>query len=111
VVKKNLKEFFNISTFNFDCLDSAITYTDDKIILAPNPNGGNFFIYNNLSEDIFGEMEIINTVGKTVYKNNDVSMIKGEKVYFDFSTLPNNVYILIFKNKEFKESKKIIICK
>lgn len=107
-VERNLVEFFDISTFDFDCLDFRDNFSDKKIILAPNPNGGNFFIYNNLTEDITGEIIITDIIGKTLY-NENVSIIKNEKVNFNFSFLPSNTYILIFKNKDFREVRKLII--
>ena len=109
VVEKNLMEFFDISTFDFHCVDSSIKKSNTKFLLAPNPNDGNFFIYNNLPDDITGEIIITDILGKTVYSKNDVSLRKKEKVYFDFSYLHNNAYIFIFKNEDFREVKKIIL--
>jgi hypothetical protein len=109
VVEKNLIEFFDISTFDFQCLDSSIKNSNNKLILAPNPNGGNFFIYNNLSEDITGDILVTDIIGKTVHAKNDVTLVKNGKVYFDFSYLPSNTYIVIFKNKDFREVKKFVL--
>ena len=111
VVQKHITEFFNLSTFDFDCVEKNVKNTDTKILLAPNPNGGNFFIYNNLPEDITGEIIVTDIIGKTVYSKNDVSLIKNEKVYFDFSFLPSNSYIFIFENKDFREVRKFILIK
>jgi hypothetical protein len=108
-VEKHITEFFNLSTFDFDCVENSIKNTDTKILLAPNPNGGDFFIYNNLPEDIMGNILITDILGKTVYDKTDVFLGKNEKVYFYFSYLPNNTYILIFKNKDFREVKKFIL--
>lgn len=109
VVEKHLTEFFDISTFDFDCVGKSIKDTDTKLLLAPNPNAGDFFIYNNLPEDIIGHILITDIIGKTVYDKTDVFLGKNEGIYFDFSYLPNNAYILIFKNKDFREVKKFIL--
>ena len=104
-----MTEFFDISTFDFDCVGKSIKDTDTKLLLAPNPRAGDFFIYNNLQEDIMGNILITDIIGNTVYDKTDVFLGKNEKIYFDFSYLPNNAYILIFKNKDFREVKKFII--
>lgn len=111
VVEKNLVEFFDISTFDFHCVDSSVKTSNKKLLLAPNPNGGHFFIYNILPEDITGEIIVTDIIGRTIYSKDDVSLIKNEKTYFDFSYLPSNSYILMFKNKDFREVRKFILIK
>jgi hypothetical protein len=110
-VTKNLIEFFDISTFDFDCVDNSVEISNNGILLAPNPNRGNFFIYNNLPQDLTGDIIVTDIIGKTVYSKNDVYLINNGKVYFDFSYLPSSTYILIFQNKNFKEVRKFILIK
>lgn len=109
VVEKNLKEFFNISTFDFHCVIENNENLDSRFLLAPNPNSGNFFIYNYLTEDLIGDIVITDIIGRVVFNKNNVSLLKMEKTYFYFSHFPNNTYILNFKNENFTESKKFIL--
>ncbi|MFK7770641.1 MAG: CotH kinase family protein [Saprospiraceae bacterium] len=109
VVEKNLKEFFNISTFDFHCVIDNNENPSTRLLLAPNPNTGNFFIYNYLAEDLIGEIVITDILGRVVFSKTNISLLKMEKTYFDFSHFPNNTYILNFKNKNFTETKKFIL--
>lgn len=111
VVEKHITEFFNLSTFDFHCVEDSMIDPNTKLLLAPNPNSGNFYIYNNFSEDILGELILTDILGRTVYNKSNVLLPKNEKLYFDFSYLPNNSYILIFKNQDFKEAKKFVLFK
>ena len=108
VVEKHLIDFFDLSTFDFDCVDNDEN-PDNSFLLAPNPNGGNFFLFNKSSEDLSGDIIISDMVGRIVYVKNDFSIGKNEKEYFNLSHLPNNTYFLVFKNENFREVMKFIL--
>ncbi len=109
VVEKNLAEFFDITLPDLCCVDDEIKISNKEIVLAPNPNDGNFFIYNNAEEELNVDVVVTNIIGKTVYVKNDISLMEQEKMYFDFSHLPNNIYLLTLQNEEFRKTTKFIL--
>ena len=108
-VERHIIEFFNLNSFGFACIDSTVVQSSDILFLTPNPNDGNFFIYNNSSEDLIGDMLITNILGENVYLENNVVLEKNVKRYFKFSTLPSNTYIVVFRNEKIREVKKMIV--
>ncbi len=109
VVNQNLLDFFNLTAFDFNCLNHTIEASTDDFLLAPNPNDGNFFICNNSLEKITGDILITDIIGQQVYFENNVSLETREKKLFSFSNLPNNTYLLIFQNKTDRKVKKFSI--
>ncbi|MCD4745769.1 MAG: CotH kinase family protein, partial [Bacteroidales bacterium] len=111
-VEENIIEFFDLNEFGFSCNNNIDEIEKKNILfLAPNPSIGIFFIYNNSSEIIKGNITITSVTGKIVYVENNVSLVGNEKKYFNLTELPKNTYILNFYNTNFSEIKRIIIIK
>ena len=110
-VEKHLVNFFDLSDFGFDCVRNGEEQQDNKFLIAPNPNNGNFFIYNQTLTDIEGDVFISDLVGRTVFMENNFSLKENKKAYFDFSHLPNNTYFFIFQNENFQEVLKFVLIK
>lgn len=108
-VEKHLADFFDLPPLDLYCVDSEIKNSNINFLLAPNPNNGNFFLYNNSLEEMEADIIITNIIGQTVHVEKDVSFIKNEKKYFNFSNLPNDTYILTIRNADFSEMTKFIL--
>jgi len=109
-VEANIIKFFNLNDFGFNCsVDHG--FEENKLILAPNPNNGYFFIYNSTSETLKGNVTIMDITGKVVYIENDISLEREVKRHFNLSHLSNNTYILSFENTSFTERMKIVVIK
>jgi len=109
-VKDHIMEFFELSDFNFDCN----TYNDsiensNELILAPNPNTGNFFLLAPSLDIVNATVLISNINGQIVYKENNVSFVRNERKYFNLSFLPGNTYVLQIVSGSFSQQKKIVI--
>lgn len=109
-VEYNLVSFFNLKEFGFTCEMSDVEQ-NERLVIAPNPSDGIFFIYNNSKSALNGTISISDVTGKIVYTENDASLERNEKKYIDLSEIPSNTYILNFYNTSFSERKKIVIVK
>ena len=70
----SIVSFFDLFEFGFDCTDNYNGITDD-IVFAPNPNNGNFSIFNNSDQQIESGIAIVtNSLGQKVYENTLFSL-------------------------------------
>ena len=104
-VSSNIANFFDLANFDFDC-SSILDYTN--LILAPNPNAGNFFIFNDSNETIRGDLHISNTQGKIVHSINHLYLNAYEKISINLSELSNGIYMLNYSGNLFSEQHKFI---
>jgi len=101
----NLMAFFDLTNFNFECeIDNT-----NNLVVAPNPNNGNFFLFNNSIDIINATITLTNINGQVVFKQHNFNLKKYEKKYFDLSDLVNNVFILQIMADNYNEQQKIII--
>lgn len=110
-VRDNIMTFFNLTNFDFVCNSNINKVNNNNLILAPNPNNGNFFLFNNYLDIVNATIIIININGQILYKEDNVDIMKNERKYLDLSNLSNNVYILQIISDNYSEQKKIIITK
>ena len=83
----SIVSFFDLFEFGFDCTDNYNGITDD-IVFAPNPNNGNFSIFNNSDQQIESGIAIVtNSLGQKVYENTLFSLSPGDKHYFSLGDL------------------------
>ena len=109
-VRENIMTFFDLTSFDFDCYSNTDEVAKfSNLILAPNPNNGNFFLFNNNLDIINATITITNINGQIVYNEDNVDIIKNERKYFDLSNLSNNTYVLQIISNNYAEQKKIIV--
>lgn len=101
--------FFDLDNFDFECL--ANTYNEASILMAPNPSGGELFLFNNLSQDYFGEIRIYSIDGQLVYEKDDFALEIGVRKYIDVSRLRNGTYLFNYYGNGFSEKRKLLIVK
>lgn len=92
----NIVQFFNLSSFEFDCSVGNIELeSNNQLRLIPNPNNGLFALYNDSLEEIVNaSATVINSLGTIVYTQEDIFIGKNSKYFFNIDNLPNSVYVL-----------------
>ncbi len=109
-VESNITEFFSLTEFGFSCfLNTDDTITENSLIVASNPNNGNFYIYSNSSDINNAQVTITNINGKNVFNESIVSLTKYKHKHFNLNHLPSNIYILQVVSNDFHSQTKIII--
>ena len=108
-IAEHIKSFFELSDIEYNCYPD-IKNKKDSVVIAPNPNNGTFFIYNN-SETFNGDIIITNIEGKIVYSKKNVSFIRNEKYFFDLTKSQNGIYILQLRSTNISKTKRIMIIK
>jgi len=108
-ISEHIRTYFNLNTPDFDCVITNLN-ANEVLPIFPNPNSGDFEIFNNSSQDIEnGSVTIIDSFGRTVYLQEDISININERHRFNFENLVNGLYIFSFESNEISERKKIII--
>lgn len=108
-MSENIISYFDLATFEFDCLANSKPKTE-LLILYPNPNDGNFSIFNKSGQNIAnGMVTIINSFGQVTYSIENVSVNINERFHFELTNLQRGLYIFIFKSNELSEMKRVII--
>ncbi|MCK5857142.1 MAG: CotH kinase family protein [Bacteroidales bacterium] len=109
-VQGNIMNYFELSTFGFDCNQKELdTSNTSAIIIAPNPNNGHFFLFNN-SDDIENAQIIISNMnGLVVYREDKVDLLKHHQKHLQLGHLSNGTYILHFVSYNYSERIKIVI--
>lgn len=108
VVRNKIMTIFSLTEFDFDCTRN-FEIVDNHLILAPNPNNGIFFLFNDSLDLVNASVKIVNINSQVIDYENNINLMKNEKKYFDFSHLPSNIYILHIKSNNYSEQRKIII--
>lgn len=109
VVRENIMEYFNLTEFNFDCNTKVNNpYETDNIVIAPNPNNGEFFLLNKHIDLRNASIIITNINGQLVYREGNIDLMRNEKKYFELSYLPNNLYMLQIISNDYSVQMKII---
>lgn len=84
-----------VGTFNID--DSDI-----EISIFPNPAISTLSLGMKSQNNIDLEIEILDITGKRVFPPRKISFTGEAKETLDFSKLPSNTYLILFKNKQGK---------
>lgn len=109
VVRDNIMTFFDLTEFAFDCELGASEMDVAHLILAPNPNDGKFFIFNDYLDIKNATIVISNINGQLVYKEDNIDLKKNERKCFDLSNLSNNTYVLQIISNNYSQQMKIIV--
>lgn len=108
-MSENIMSYFHLSTYEFDCLKNNIQ-ENDIFTLYPNPNDGNFVIFNDYEKDIEdGKVIIVNLFGQIVYSQENILINTKERFRFQLNNLADGMYVFHFTSKEISEIKKFII--
>jgi PKD repeat protein len=80
-----------------------------QVSVYPNPNQGEFTLTVNTPKPFVGDMIITNTLGKTVYQENDVTVNGQLQKNFRLSNLGSGIYFIRLENNTAKGTYKFVI--
>lgn len=98
-MKSHLLAFFNLESIDSPCLDA--TKLTNELILAPNPNSGIFYLYNNSAEINNTTISIYNNLGQIISIEKNITLKADGLKYLDLRNLPNNIYYLLITSKNY----------
>ena len=109
-MSEQISAFFDLPTFDFDCLVDTAQVEERPLIIFPNPNNGNFTIFNGQLENIEnGRLQIINTHGQIVHEQSAISINSQERFFVKNLNLPLGVYAIILENERVTIREKFIL--
>ena len=110
---------FAVHSANFlDCdnlsIDWANSFCDNfdllpDIMVFPNPNNGIFSIKNKEDKNTHGRLLITNINGVVIYNDFEFDFESSKEAFFDFSHLPNGLYLVNFTNSYTQTFTKFIV--
>ncbi|MBE0648461.1 MAG: T9SS type A sorting domain-containing protein [Bacteroidales bacterium] len=92
-----------------DPVGSPESFGNLQLLIAPNPNRGLFRIEITSKEEIRLHLELVNTLGATVFQNNDISVSGSYSSWINVQDTPNGMYSLKIHIGDQVITKKIII--
>jgi hypothetical protein len=92
-------KYFDLEEFGYNCYTEA--YSEDDLLLAPNPNNGNFYIQNNTPKGVLCGLIVRDNTGRIVHMEEEVFLGEFEKKHFDLSFLLAGVYYLNYSSINF----------
>ena len=119
IVESQIKDFFALSTFEFDCTDttnnisneqiSIYPISNEQISIYPNPNNGKFTIFNNINNSEITSIKICDIHGSIIYENNNLSIQTYKTYNINIRNINNGVYIISYNNSNSYPTNKILI--
>lgn len=104
-----INTFFDVNTVEIHCVLNNVS-EDESCPIFPNPNNGEFILFNNSKRLIEnGSISITNITGKTVYRENRVSLKLNEQYLIQLKNQPSGVYLFQFTSETLSERKKIVL--
>jgi len=91
-VAKQVIRYFDLEEFGFSC--ESPDELGKQLVIAPNPNNGNFYIWNNSQKGELLKAVLTDIAGKVVYVEENILLEAQEKKYYEFSALSGGMYYL-----------------
>lgn len=108
-ISKHIKNYFDVNGSEFGCTTNNLN-ANEILPMFPNPNKGNFEMFNNSSQDIEnGKVTLVDSFGRLIYLQENISIKINERHNFNFKNLANGIYILNFESNVLSETKRISI--
>jgi hypothetical protein len=108
VMLEDLLEYFELSTMDFQCVDSLDSPFDiEDIIVAPNPVNSNYLVVKNINQDLIkGDYEIIDVTGQILLQGQ----LGVYPLKIDVACLTNGIYwIRVLRNDSYASSKFVLM--
>ncbi len=96
---KEAMKFLDLEEFGYACTSKE--HFIDHLLLAPNPNNGNFYIQNNTPKGVLWSLIVRDNVGRIVHMDEEVFFGEFEKKYIDLSYLAAGVYYLSYSSVKY----------
>lgn len=108
-VVKNINQFFDSPRRKFDCLNPMVTPTHINLMITPNPNSGDFSLFNNSDITMQGEVFIFDLLGRMIAHKSNVVLYPDEKESFSLDFLADQSYFLKYVGEKTSIIKKISV--
>lgn len=107
IVEEQLKTFFDLEEFDFDCRDTEPLAADFDFLLMPNPTSGPLVVKNNSEFPIEGTLRIFDMIGRlvTVLNNLEIEVDATLPVEIESAGL----YIVCLENNQTSTCRKLIV--
>lgn len=111
VVKENLIHFFGLPELDFPCdVDVQKTPKGSRLVIAPNPNHGSFYVYNGLSDVLDARITLTDLRGSATYFDQaGVNLTRGERFHINVNGLASNVYVLRVAATNYFSQLKVVV--
>lgn len=109
-VSNTLKIWIRVEEFD-TCSSSLVDKGENEFLIYPNPNVGSFVIDLESKQNSKYSLEIINSLGQSVYRNNGDVRPGRNHIYIRQLKLAEGIYYLNFSSAEIRGVHKIIITK
>lgn len=111
-MKEDLMDFFELESFDYDCVDEDDFKKVSDLLIYPNPSQYNITIQNTIPDDcLIGNITLFNTNGQIVFYQKDVVLKNDNTVDLNISDLSNGIYFLRYQNVDFIATEKLLIMK
>lgn len=108
--RNDLMDYFDLESFDFQCVTNDTTAEKPQIIFYPNPNDGQLFIQNNTPNiDLIGDISLTTVYGQTIIFQKEVELLNSESIHLKLSHLPNGVYFVTFQTVDFRVVEKVVV--
>ena len=111
IVSTHIKDFFALSSFEFNCNDTINLENKEQISIYPNPNDGEFTIINNIENTNITYIKICDIHGSIIYENNNISIPTHKAYNIDIRHINSGVYIISYNNSNSYPTNKLLIVK
>lgn len=105
----HITEFFNLASFNFNCLPGIASAEEINLETTPNPSFGAFYLESSSPQPIVGDILITSIDGQVVHEEPDVILGMNQKHQFDLTYLANGTYVLNYFNEGFSKNIKVVV--
>lgn len=106
-VTRQVISYFKLEEFGFSC--ESHDELEKHIIVAPNPNDGSFFIWNDSERSMLAHMVISDVSGRIVYVEENVLLESQIKKPYDFPEFSAGLYYLSLVSAQQSVVKPIVI--
>ena len=109
IAEQHLIDFFELEEYNFPCRKSVNDQINHSLLIAPNPNNGDFLLHNNSDQDYEAQLFIRDLSGKIVYHEDYFFFPERQKKHFQINNLASGTYLLSLEGQQILLSEKLVI--
>ncbi len=109
-VEDNVRSFFEVESYDFDCSVSIIGESEEELVIFPNPSEGKISVFNNSASHFeHSELSVYNSAGYQVKKYKEVNIPKGSAFSLDLTDLSSGIYHVNILTNNSQKSVKLIL--
>ncbi len=109
-MEENIRDYFGLQSYGFDCSVSIIANSQQEIVIYPNPSYGIIALFNNSSSNFeHAELSVHSSTGNLVRKLKGVNIPKGTSVDLNLERLSAGIYLVSIQTDGLVMSTKLVI--